>query len=55
LQRALCLIVVALKGEGLEKTVLDSLIREYDLIGSFTSEESAFLKAKRFAKSDSSW
>jgi hypothetical protein len=52
LQRALCLIVVALKGEGLEKAYLDSLIKEYDLIESFSPEELAFINSKRIVKKD---
>lgn len=50
--RAISLLVVALKGEGLEKPHIDRLVKKYDLNGSFTPEEKEFIKAGKFADKD---
>ena len=41
--RALCLVVVAVKGEGLEQEIVESLVAEYDLEEYLTPKEIAFI------------
>lgn len=42
--RTMALLVVALKGEGLEQQDIEKLVRDYQLTGYFSPEESAFIK-----------
>jgi len=42
--RALALLVVAVKGEGLEQTIVDKIIEEYGLNSYFTPKENAFIQ-----------
>ncbi len=42
--RAMALCVVAVKGEGLEQEIIDSLIEEHQLASAFTPKEQAFIK-----------
>jgi Domain of unknown function (DUF4272) len=41
--RTLALLTVALKGEGLEPSILEKIVKSYGLEGHFTPKESAFL------------
>lgn len=41
--RALCLVVVAVKGEGLEQEVVDDLVSRYGLVKYLTPKERAFI------------
>jgi hypothetical protein len=42
--RALALLVVAVKGEGLEQPVVDDVVRKYGLTAHFTPAEAAFIR-----------
>ena len=42
--RALALLVVAVKGEGLEQSVVDRIVKDYGLERHFTLRESAFVR-----------
>lgn len=42
--RAMALCIVAVKGEGLEQEVIDSLIEEYQLASAFTPKEQEFIQ-----------
>jgi hypothetical protein len=42
-QRALCLLVVAARAEGLEQMVIDDIVETYELKDYFTPQEQAFL------------
>ena len=50
--RALSLLVVALKGEGLEQEIIDKIVKDYYLKESFTPEENAFLWGAKNSKQD---
>jgi hypothetical protein len=41
--RALCLLTVALKGEGLEQSIVERIVQEHDLVSRLTLKESAFI------------
>ena len=41
--RALALLVVAVKGEGLEQSIVESIIRDYGIEKHFTPKEAAFI------------
>jgi hypothetical protein len=41
--RALCLVIVAVKGEGLEQEAIDDLVSKYGLAKHFTPKEKAFI------------
>jgi hypothetical protein len=43
--RTLCLLVVAIKGEGLEQTAVDRIVEQYGLAPYFTPKERAFIVA----------
>jgi hypothetical protein len=51
-QRALCVLLVAVRGEGLEKPIAERVAREYGLNGSLTPKERAFLAAKSPSQHD---
>lgn len=42
--RAMALCIVAVKGEGLEQEIIDSLIEQYQLASAFTPKEEEFIK-----------
>jgi hypothetical protein len=42
--RALALLVVAVKGEGLDQTAVDKIVAEYGLSGYFSPDERAFIQ-----------
>jgi hypothetical protein len=50
--RALALIVVAVKGEGVEQPVVDKIVKDYDLGQHFTPKERAFLESKSPSQHD---
>ncbi len=41
--RALCLVIVAAKGEGVEQAIINQLVADYDLAEHFTPDELAFI------------
>ena len=41
--RAMAVCLVAVKGEGIEQATIDKLVRDYDLMSSFTRKEKAFI------------
>lgn len=51
-QRALCVLLVAVRGEGLEKSIADRVAVEYGLTSSLTSKEKAFLAANAPSQHD---
>lgn len=50
--RTLCLLVVALKGEGLEQETVDKLIAEYELDGLFSPKEAEFIRDSESSTQD---
>lgn len=52
LDRALCLLVVALKAEGLEPEIVASLIEGFQLQQAFTEDEANFLAAEKVDAED---
>jgi hypothetical protein len=50
--RALCLLVVGLKGEELEQKIIDKIVKDKDLKESFTDKEKAFLWGSQNTKQD---
>ena len=42
--RAMALLVVAVKGEGVEQKIVDEIVKDYGLEGHFTPAEAAFIK-----------
>jgi len=51
-ERALCLLVVALKGEGLEQEIVDKIIADYELDGLFSPKESEFISSSDYSMQD---
>ena len=52
LDRALCLLVVSLKAEGLERSICEEIIEIYNLDSSFTPDEQRLLNIDSFAEQD---
>ncbi|MGO9862333.1 MAG: DUF4272 domain-containing protein [Terriglobales bacterium] len=50
--RALALLVVALKGEGLEQPLVEGLAKQYELAPYFTPKETAFIESAAPSQSD---
>jgi hypothetical protein len=50
--RAMALIVIAVKGEGIEQSAIDRLIKDYKLDGHFTPKERAFLRQRSPSEHD---
>lgn len=50
--RAMALCIVAVKGEGLEQEVIDSLIKEHQLESAFTPKEQEFIKNPNTSEHD---
>lgn len=50
--RALCLLTVALKGEGLEQELVEKLIGRYELDDLFSPKESVFIARSTFTSQD---
>ncbi len=44
--RALCVLLAAVKGEGLDQPTVEEIVRAYGLSSSFTPKEQAFIRAK---------
>lgn len=42
--RALALLIVAVKGEGLEQPIVDRVVKDYGIAGHFTPNEAAFIQ-----------
>ncbi|MCI4569046.1 DUF4272 domain-containing protein [Lysobacter sp. CFH 32150] len=42
--RAMALLVVAVKGEGLEQPIVEKIVKDYGLKGHFTPDEAAFIQ-----------
>lgn len=51
-QRALCVLLVALKGEGLEQPVVERIAQDFKLRDSLTPKEQAFIAAKSPSQND---
>lgn len=51
-RRALCLMVVAVKGEGVEQRIVEEVASEYGLLRHFTPKESVFFAAKAPSRHD---
>lgn len=51
-QRALCLTIVAAKGEGIEQDTIDQLVSHYGLTDHFTPGELAFIEQKNSSPED---
>jgi hypothetical protein len=51
-QRALCVLLVAVKGEGLEQSVVERIAQDFKLRNSFTPNERAFIVASAPSQND---
>jgi len=51
-QRALCVLLVALKGEGLEQPIVERIAQDFKLRDSLTPKERVFIAAKTSSQND---
>ncbi|AON55640.1 DUF4272 domain-containing protein [Herbaspirillum seropedicae] len=51
-QRALCVLLVALKGEGLEQPIVERIAQDFRLLDDLTPKERAFMAAKTPSQHD---